>query len=131
MGIEARNKKRTGQIRKAPSWWDEAIKRQRISATKAEQARRQAKHHQLVEGLISLQMAMDWLQRHGLVVLTYENGAFGRPCIHILHGAACSDLKQLPRSYDRMTTTTVQGVPLRWWRAELLGCFIDWSERLH
>jgi len=112
-----------------PSWWDEAVKRQKIAQTRFEAERKQAKRDQFLGGLSSLALAMDWLERHGLEVVAYENGTCKQPVILVVAGPACGLLKAQFDGHDRKTST--EGEPKRWWRAEVQGCYIDWSERMH
>ncbi|MBL8509304.1 MAG: hypothetical protein JNM11_12575 [Chitinimonas sp.] len=122
------------QTRKSrtPSWWAGAVARQQRALTQRDATRRQEKQKQMSQGLRSIAMAMDWLERHGLEVQAYEVGCWKQPSISIKAGRACDLLKSEFGGHDRCTKTdTHTGHPQRWWRADLHGCYIDWSERMH
>lgn len=111
------------------SWWQQAVTRQRAAATRLANERRLARRNQFLGGLASIGLALDWLERHGLDVLNYENGAYHQPSIHIQTGPACAVLKAEHDGRDFRTSTS--GEPKRWWRANLLGCYVEWAEEMH
>lgn len=107
---------------------------QNLAPATAGHIRPSAAHHldqnsHIFNALIAAQRCFDWLEaEHFTVLLGTFGGNHSRPILTIETCGKCEWLKEKHGAYAYMYHP-VNGVRSTRWRADLLGCRVEWEER--
>lgn len=81
-------------------------------------------------GLAAEMACMDFLEGNGFTVIKTVNGEHAMPVIHIQTSGKCNLLKERHNALCYGYRGDADG-RIKIWRADVLGCRVEWTERGH